>query len=171
MFSIFLAQRETDDSTAYRSGHWISLLPGLLRKPHRFVSIIEYWTTTRNGRKYHLSKQRYPFDIEKMNERCKSLGGYLVELNNKAEQKFVWRVIHAAEAKREIVYTGLTDLGQEGRFYHYHTKKPMARGTYWRRRQPDNYRGKEHCTNLMHWGLNDIDCHRNARYMCETSLK
>ncbi|GFO04629.1 hypothetical protein PoB_003113400 [Plakobranchus ocellatus] len=35
MFSIFLAQRETDDSTAYRSGHWISLLSDLLRKFHR----------------------------------------------------------------------------------------------------------------------------------------
>ncbi|GFO04631.1 hypothetical protein PoB_003113600 [Plakobranchus ocellatus] len=35
MFSIFLAQRETDGSTAYRSGHWISLLSGLLRKFHR----------------------------------------------------------------------------------------------------------------------------------------
>ncbi|GFO04829.1 hypothetical protein PoB_003133400 [Plakobranchus ocellatus] len=33
MFSIFLTQRETDDSTAYRSGHWISLLPGLLSSP------------------------------------------------------------------------------------------------------------------------------------------
>ncbi|GFO04835.1 C-type lectin 37da [Plakobranchus ocellatus] len=181
MFSIFLAQRETDDSTAYCSGHWISLLPGLLLAImlggpiFLFLGVlmfavkidsVEYTTSRRWSTKYYLSKHPEPFDIAKMNERCKGLGGYLVEINSRGEQRTVKILMFYSGAKGKIVYTGLTDLGQEGRFYYYHSKKPMA-GAYWRRRQPDNYGGKEHCTQLMHWGLNDIDCHRNARYVCE----
>ncbi|GFO04832.1 mannose receptor, c type 1-like 1 [Plakobranchus ocellatus] len=185
MFSIFLTPRETDDSTAYRSGHWFSLVPGLLfaimfgGPIFLFLGVlmfavtidsIEYTTSRRWSTKYYLSKHPEPFDIAKMNERCKGLGGYLVELNSRGEQKFLWKLIYYSGAAKEIVYTGLTDLGHEGRFYYYNSKKPMA-GAYWRRRQPDNYKGVEHCTNLMQWGLNDIDCHRNARYVCEVPVR
>ncbi|GFO06890.1 C-type lectin domain family 4 member e [Plakobranchus ocellatus] len=105
-----------------------------------------------------------------MNERCKGLGGYLVEINTRAEQTFMRHLMYRSRATKEIVYTGLTDLGQEGHFYYYHSKKPMA-GAYFKRRQPDNYKGIEHCTNLMRWGLNDLDCHTNARYICEVPVR
>ncbi|GFO04826.1 collectin-11 [Plakobranchus ocellatus] len=107
-----------------------------------------------------------------MNERCKSYGGYLIELNDKDEEKFMQDMVFSANLLSEIVYTGLTDLGLEGHFYHYHTKKPIASDLYWIERQPDNYKGNEHCTHvfidgIQTAGLNDIDCHRTARYMCE----
>ncbi|GFO04630.1 C-type lectin domain family 4 member c [Plakobranchus ocellatus] len=181
----FLGHRETDDSTAYRSGHWISLLSGLLLAimfsgpTFLFLCVLmiavaqgtpDYWTMTKHGSKYYLSTHYSTFHYAKTI--CMKLGGYLVELNSHQEQFDVANLAYYNGARDDLVLTGHTNLGRkDGRFYHTYTLKPMARGTYWRRRQPDNYKGQEHCTSLSEWGLNDINCLLRAKYICEVPLK
>ncbi|GFN96774.1 mannose-binding protein c [Plakobranchus ocellatus] len=117
------------------------------------------------GSKYMVSKNAEPFDLAKMNGRCKGSGGYLLQLDSYREYRYVKYEL-ALLRERRLVYTGITDLGSEGRFYNYNDKKPAAY-LRWRRRQPDNWRGYEHCVNLTYYGLNDIGCDGNALYICE----
>ncbi|GFO01803.1 mannose-binding protein c [Plakobranchus ocellatus] len=118
-----------------------------------------------NGKKYLLSNGLEVFDLAKMNARCKGSGGYLVDIDNSSEQNWLEYFV-SYEAGGHVVYTGITDEGSEGHYYHYNTKKP-AKYLGWKWRQPDNWKGKEHCVNIAYNGLNDIDCGRKAKYICE----
>ncbi|GFN95811.1 collectin-11 [Plakobranchus ocellatus] len=142
------------------------LLLGLLMIFPAQVSSVTYINYDLWNVRYLVSKYPEPFDIAKMNERCKVAGGYLFEINSEGEQWMLRDFLKLIGFVHNIVYTGVTDLGLEGQYYHYHTKKPMT-NIVWQSGQPDNWQNKEHCTNLKEHGLNDIDCHRNARYICE----
>ncbi|GFN84487.1 C-type lectin [Plakobranchus ocellatus] len=120
-----------------------------------------------NASKYMVSKIPEPFDLAKMNARCKGSGGYLVQIDNYHEYSYLkYKLRKIRDRSRSLVYTGITDLGSEGRFYNYNDRKP-AGYLKWRRRHPDNWRGSEHCVNISRWGLNDIGCGGNARHICE----
>ncbi|GFO31971.1 C-type lectin [Plakobranchus ocellatus] len=127
-----------------------------------------YITVKYGNSKYLISRKAEPFDLAKMNGRCRGSGGYLLQIDNRTEDSYVRYKLKKIR-DRSLVYTGITDLGSEGRFYNYNDKTP-AGYLKWRRRQPDNWRGKEHCVNISRWGLNDIDCGRTARYICEIPL-
>ncbi|GFN96780.1 collectin-11 [Plakobranchus ocellatus] len=145
------------------------LLLGVLMIPS--TEGVSYHYRSFLGKSYFVSKEPERFDLATMNARCKGSGGYLLEINSLDEERHVILFLHDAGLVSEIVYTGHTDLGQEGKFYHYVTKKPLPSDTKWRWRQPDNWKGIEHCVNIMIGGLNDLDCHQTARYICELPLQ
>ncbi|GFO31972.1 hypothetical protein PoB_005847700 [Plakobranchus ocellatus] len=74
------------------------------------------------GSKY--KKNADSFDLAKMNERCKGSGGYLVQLNNYREYRYLKYELSRIR-NRSLVYTGITDLGSEGHFYNYNDKKSL----------------------------------------------
>ncbi|GFO16359.1 C-type lectin 2 [Plakobranchus ocellatus] len=117
------------------------------------------------GSMYYISRDPEPFNLAKMNMRCKGYGGYLVQIDNYREYRYL-RFQAVRRRSRTLVYTGITDLGSEGRFYNFNDKKP-AGYLRWRRRQPDNWKGNEHCVHITIWGLNDIGCDGIGRYICE----
>ncbi|GFN74497.1 collectin-12 [Plakobranchus ocellatus] len=119
-------------------------------------------------RQYSVSKYHEPFNLAKMNDRCKERGGYLLQIDDRKEQKFVARWLHYSPGVGPI-YTGITDEGSEGRFYTYNDKKP-AKYLKWRWWQPDNWYG-EHCVTISLRGLNDLRCTRRGRYVCEIRVK
>ncbi|GFO00912.1 collectin-11 [Plakobranchus ocellatus] len=152
----------------------MSLLPALLLLGVLMISQTEgvsYNNRSFLGKTYLLSRDPERFDLATMNARCKGSGGYLLEINNYEEQAHVTVFLYDSGFLYDIVYTGHTDLGQEGKFYHYDTKKPLFSGARWKWHQPDNWAGKEHCVNIMDGGINDLDCHRTARYICEIPLQ
>ncbi|GFN97929.1 hypothetical protein PoB_002443500 [Plakobranchus ocellatus] len=120
------------------------------------------------GSRYFISRYPEPFDLAKMNRRCKAYGGYLVQIDSFIEFRYL-KFEANRRADPSLVYTGITDLGSEGRFYNYNDKKPAAYLT-WKRGQPDNWAGKEHCVHITRWGFNDIGCDGNGRYMCEVKV-
>ncbi|GFN96775.1 C-type lectin [Plakobranchus ocellatus] len=122
-------------------------------------------TPVYRGSKYMVSKNAEPFDLAQMNGRCRGSGGYLLQLDSFREYIYLKSELSRIR-DHSLVYTGITDLGSEGHFYNYNDKKPAAY-LKWRRHQPDNWAGKEHCVNLSYYGLNDIDCRGTARYICE----
>ncbi|GFO31969.1 C-type lectin [Plakobranchus ocellatus] len=101
-----------------------------------------------------------------MNGRCRGSGGYLLQIDNHTEYSYI---IYKLRRTSGLVYTGITDLGSEGSFYNYNDKTKAAY-LEWKSRQPDNWAGKEHCVNINEYGLNDIDCGRTAKYICEIPI-
>ncbi|GFN95050.1 collectin-11 [Plakobranchus ocellatus] len=99
-----------------------------------------------------------------MNELCKSIGGYLVELDSLDEQNFVTRFVKAH--RQYSALTGANDVEREGTFVYYNSKKPMP-ALKWRYGNPNNWRNKEHCVQILSTGVNDIHCRRYAQYICE----
>ncbi|GFO35920.1 collectin-11 [Plakobranchus ocellatus] len=146
----------------------MSLLPTLLLFCVLIIPLTEGVSYTRRdvlGKTYLVSQTPERFDLATMNTRCKGSGGYLLEINNYKEEEKVMLFLYDMDLLSEIVYTGHTDLGQEGKFYHYDTKKPLSSDIKWRWFEPDNYNGNEHCVNIRNEGINDIECHQTARYI------
>ncbi|GFO28556.1 pulmonary surfactant-associated protein d [Plakobranchus ocellatus] len=98
-----------------------------------------------------------------MNDRCKQLGGYLLQTDTRMEAYVVGRYVY--RLGRGPFFTGITDEGSEGRFYTYNDKKPV-KYINWRWFQPDNWWG-EHCVEVWATGFNDRHCGSKGRYICE----
>ncbi|GFN89234.1 histone-lysine N-methyltransferase SETMAR [Plakobranchus ocellatus] len=125
-----------------------------------------YWKFKMDGHTYVVRKEVQPFDINKMNDICKTFNGYLLELNNKSEQAGVRKYLYRTRRFGYTVYTGFTDLGSEGKFYHINSKKPMPK-LNWKWWNPDNWKNEEHCVNIGNRGVNDLRCNATGRYICE----
>ncbi|GFN80614.1 collectin-12 [Plakobranchus ocellatus] len=118
---------------------------------------------------YAISRRDAVFDLEKMNNKCKEMSGYLVEIDDAEELKFVTKL---AILTRSLVYIGTNDVEEEGKYVHYNSKKSLPDGLKWKAGNPDNYGDDpgEDCMILSGQGLNDIDCKRNARFICEIPI-
>ncbi|GFN78995.1 shell fibrous prismatic perlucin-like protein 1 [Plakobranchus ocellatus] len=99
--------------------------------------VVYSYSDIHNGRRYALSKEREPFNLAKMNGRCKQLGGYLVQFDDSNEQIIVGSLVYRVKGRGPF-YTGLTNEESEGRFYTYNDKKP-AKYFKFRWFQPDNW--------------------------------
>ncbi|GFO28078.1 collectin-12 [Plakobranchus ocellatus] len=99
-----------------------------------------------------------------MNDRCKGLGGYLVQIDDVDESQFV-QFLTTAVSGRGPFFTGITDEETEGRFYTYNDRK-IAKYLDWRWFQPDNW-WNEDCVEIGYYGLNDAKCGKSGRYVCE----
>ncbi|GFN91516.1 collectin-12 [Plakobranchus ocellatus] len=146
----------------------MSIIPILLLAGVLMIASVQgevsYEQFTNYGTKYYISMQREPFDLAKMNGRCKKLGGYLVQMDNKEEFAYV-RFIAVSVSGRGPFFTGITDEKEEGTWLNYHSKKP-AKFLKWRWFQPDNWWGED-CVEIGYYGLNDYGCEKNGRYICE----
>ncbi|GFO08450.1 hypothetical protein PoB_003495500 [Plakobranchus ocellatus] len=123
---------------------------------------------SRDGRVYIVSKRIKSFDLIKCNDACKDMGGYLVELNDNDEYRFVFDFI-ASLASGNIYFTGMMDSRTNRGFIFFNTLKKAPLDLVWRHGQPDNFGDVEHCVEIGvgGFGLNDIGCDRAGRFVCE----
>ncbi|GFO00184.1 collectin-12 [Plakobranchus ocellatus] len=123
------------------------------------------------GRRYFIRIEHEPFNLAKMNGRCKQYGGYLVQIDDWNELKFLKGIVAGAGGNGPF-FTGITDEESEGRFYTYNDKKP-AKYLKWRWFQPDNWYNED-CVNIdigiFSVGLNDMACGKSGRYICEVPV-
>ncbi|GFO43769.1 Cd209 antigen-like protein c [Plakobranchus ocellatus] len=149
----------------------MSVLPILLLLGVLMIASVQgspdYFEQVYKNHKYLISKHMEGFNLEKMNNRCKQLGGYLVQIDNKMEMSFLVRFWSAARSGGPV-FTGITDEGSEGRFYNYNDKTP-AKYLKWRWFQPDNWWG-ENCVELAGYRFNDKGCELTEKYICEIPL-
>ncbi|GFO43771.1 pulmonary surfactant-associated protein a [Plakobranchus ocellatus] len=126
-----------------------------------------YYQRDWRNRKYSVSKRHEPFNLAQMNDRCKQIGGYLVQIDDKHESFQVAQIAKWSGGFGPY-FTGITDEGSEGHFYNYNDKTP-AKYLRWRWFQPDNWRG-ENCVEMYGFGLNDKRCGKRGRYICESPI-
>ncbi|GFO22656.1 collectin-11 [Plakobranchus ocellatus] len=115
------------------------------------------------NKRYHVSKEFENFDLEKMNNRCKQLGGYLLQPDDTQEGYFA--VKYARRTGWGPFFTGITDKDSEGKFYYYNDNKP-AKSITWKWFQPDNWYNED-CVEVWIDGYNDRHCGIRGRYICE----
>ncbi|GFN86553.1 collectin-11 [Plakobranchus ocellatus] len=147
----------------------IWLLRGVLGAPSN-KDWPSYWASKlfpKTNSIYFMSKKKSLFSLHRMNKLCKAIGGYLVELDSREEQKFVTGFMRAHD--KYIAFTGGNDVMQEGTFVYYNSKTPMP-ALKWRPSNPDNWNNDEDCVQIWWNGLNDIGCSRRSKYICEISL-
>ncbi|GFO47506.1 lectin c-type domain protein [Plakobranchus ocellatus] len=116
------------------------------------------------GRVYIANRADTGFDLYTMNQICITEGGYLVELDSEAEQQFVTSFL--GTLGNHLYYTGANDVDNEGNFVYYDSHKPVQ-SFVWKSREPNNLKGYEDCTNLELQGLNDNNCAKRHRFICE----
>ncbi|GFO28561.1 collectin-12 [Plakobranchus ocellatus] len=126
-----------------------------------YVSYQHEW---RFGKKYMISMEHEPFNLAKMNDRCKALGGYLVQIDNKEESDFLLNLAGHISGGGPF-FTGINDAKRESYFYHYNDNSEV-KYMQWRYFQPDNWWGED-CVEVTFYGLNDIGCEKRGRYLCE----
>ncbi|GFO45393.1 collectin-11 [Plakobranchus ocellatus] len=112
---------------------------------------------------YFLSKKLYHISLDRRNELCKTIGGYLVELDSRDEQNFVAKFVRTLSYS--YVFIGGNDIRREGHFVQYNSKKPMP-ALKWAGPNPDNWRNED-CLDIMQAGLNDISCNYVGQFLCE----
>ena len=120
------------------------------------------------GRVYLLSKSVQVFSIIHAQSRCLKLGGYLLEVDDNEEMRFVSKFLFSGPRTVHF-WTGANDIQSENMFVYFHSKKRVPR-IKWVDKQPDNYDNKEHCVEITGKGLNDLPCDSNGKIVCEVPL-
>ncbi|GFO02032.1 collectin-11 [Plakobranchus ocellatus] len=119
---------------------------------------------------YVISRVDASFELEKNNQICKEMGGYLAEVDDKEEENFPGSFATETAGKL-FVYIGINDVEKEGEYVYYTSKKPLVVANFkWWYNNPDDYNKNEDCMNVDMNGMNDLDCFRKARFMCEIPL-
>lgn len=92
---------------------------------------------------------------------CRSLGAKLAEPDTREEMEFLRGFVHG--------WIGASDMDTEGVFK-WESSKNRAEHLPWWPRTPDNYGGNQDC--VIIWGsmINDEDCSKRYRYVCEKRL-
>ena len=123
-----------------------------------------------NERVYLVTKAAEDFNLGSANKVCRKSGGYLVELDDTEEYQFVYDLVSKIGGASDF-FTGGNDVNREGYFVYYNSGKPVPKLT-WKRGQPDNTQGKEHCMefSLFYGALNDCPCYAKGKYVCEVPL-
>ncbi|GFR86643.1 C-type lectin [Elysia marginata] len=121
---------------------------------------------------YLATRQPKVFNIVADNEACQQQGGYLAEIDDDEESRFVFNFAKAMGGS-DIFMTGGNDIDEEGKFVFFHSKKSVPQQLTWLRGQPDDYKRKEDCMHfwITRGGLNDTPCTSNSKYICEVPLR
>ena len=67
---------------------------------------------------------------------CEKMGGHLVTINSKGEQKFIKKLIRGADRQIDNYWIGLTDEGHEGNWNYWITGEPVTY-SHWNPGNPD----------------------------------
>ncbi|GFO15288.1 Cd209 antigen [Plakobranchus ocellatus] len=145
------------------------------------------FSTIFKGKIYFISKTIADFEIADAASSCELYGGYLVEIDDEEELKFVSDFV-SQTGKGVRYFTGANDLNMEGYFEFYHSKKPMPSSlSLWNEGEPnsmvltlrsplniglgipiiDSLVGGEDCTEIL-GKLNDVTCGLPGKYVCES---
>ncbi|KAH8351465.1 hypothetical protein KR059_003084, partial [Drosophila kikkawai] len=93
---------------------------------------------------------------------CRQMGGRLATIQNEEELQLIVRKL-----KWDSHYwLDLNDLSEEGKFVSSTSGKPAA-FLNWRKGQPDNYKGNQHCVQLINRYIYDSSCNEKQRFICE----
>ncbi|GFN98180.1 collectin-12 [Plakobranchus ocellatus] len=151
----------------------MSLLPILLLLGVLMIVSVEGYVTyditgPYTNKKYHVSREFENFNLAKMNDRCKKLGGYLFQPDYRSEAAYVARYVRRLRGGGPF-YTGLTDEASERTFIFYNDKRMPSEYLKWQWFQPDNW-WNEDCVEIWTTGLNDRHCGKRGRYICEVPV-
>ncbi|GFN85212.1 collectin-11 [Plakobranchus ocellatus] len=149
----------------------LDLGPKLLEAANKLASIdrVTYSVSSvYKGRVYIVTRVDAFFNIIAAGKECVNAGGYLVEIDDREEQKFVGAF--GKQAGR-VIFTGENDIETEGSFVHYQSKKPMP-NLLWYGRNPSNSGNEpgEDCVIVFAIGLNDVSCKAKGKFVCEIPL-
>ncbi|CAL1542652.1 unnamed protein product [Lymnaea stagnalis] len=123
------------------------------------------------GHRYYLSKKTGNAAIPVSEAICELFGGYLVEINDEGEYRFVQNFIRNHTSDFFGVYTGGNDEDHEGTWVYRHSKEP-ALFLDWTPGQPTNDIDGD-CLILLNrndWRMDDFRCYHvnsDTRFMCE----
>ena len=118
---------------------------------------------------YLVSKTEANFNIASANNFCRESGGYLVELDDTDESRFVKDLVTRIGGAN-IFWTGGNDIDSEGTFVYYNSKKPVP-PNLWSGSEPNNFGGNEDCMEISVSGaIYDNECTQSGKYVCELPL-
>ncbi|GFO15291.1 Cd209 antigen [Plakobranchus ocellatus] len=125
------------------------------------------FSTIYKGKIYFISKTVADFEIAYAASSCELYGGYLVEIDDEEELKFVSDFV--SQTGKDVRYlTGLNDKTMEGYFEFYHSKKPMPSFlSLWNKCEPNSMVRVEVCTEIV-GKLNDVTCGLPGKYVCQS---
>ncbi|GFO15293.1 Cd209 antigen [Plakobranchus ocellatus] len=120
---------------------------------------------TFKGKIYFISKTVADFEIADAAASCEAYGGYLVEIDDTEELKFI-SDFASQRGKSVRIFTGANDRSREGHFVYYKSKKRVP-SFLWNRGEPNNVLRSEDCTEIQ-GKLNDVTCGLPGKYICES---
>ncbi|CAL1542653.1 unnamed protein product [Lymnaea stagnalis] len=127
------------------------------------------------GRRYYLSKRTGGAAIPVSEATCELFGGYLVEIDDLKEYRFVQNFIRNHSSDFFGVYTGGNDEDREGTWVYRHSKEPAVL-LDWTPGQPTNDVDGD-CLILLNrndWRMDDFRCYydnSDTRFMCEVPME
>ncbi|XP_045159708.2 low affinity immunoglobulin epsilon Fc receptor-like [Mercenaria mercenaria] len=93
---------------------------------------------------------------------CKNIGAKLAEPDTKEEMIFLRRFVHG--------WIGATDVDNEGVFI-WESSKEAVKSFPWWPGMPDDHGGDQDCASIWGTMINDEDCSKRYRYVCEKELQ
>ncbi|GFR89927.1 C-type lectin 11 [Elysia marginata] len=134
----------------------------------KYIHLISHFDVVHRSqdKMYFVTKTEAPFDILAADSFCGQFGGYLAEIDDEEEYKFIvnflWKVGGHA------FMTGGYDINREKHWVYWRSGKPVEY-LRWSESNPDNYRGVEDCMeiSLSRGGFNDVDCKSSKKFLCE----
>ncbi|BFZ21796.1 hypothetical protein BsWGS_24835 [Bradybaena similaris] len=101
---------------------------------------------------------------------CRELGGYIVEIDTKAEND--WVVSQITAKNFVMTWIGANDILEEGTFRWLTSKTPVGTVPYWSTGQPNNLEKGEHCVDIdknFGYRWSDDECNNAKPFVCEQS--
>ncbi|CAL1531787.1 unnamed protein product [Lymnaea stagnalis] len=100
---------------------------------------------------------------------CRSICGYLVEVDDNVEMDFLKTLMHKEDISG-ILIAG-TDKAKEGTWVYQRTSKTMT-FMAWDSGEPNNFRGQEHCIKMLKGSdkMQDVVCrfaYWKLNFVCE----
>ena len=138
-------------------------------------SIFLHNGTVYNNHLYFTSN-RQPANITLFQQKCQEKGGYLAEINDEEEHKFLKSYLTSLNHDaHQYYFIGITDEGHTGRWT-YMTSGDDVTFTKWGSSEPGN-NGRDHCVYWRHTATLDdwadyycVNNHGIFRYLCEMNL-
>ena len=98
---------------------------------------------------------------------CRQLNATLVNINSEEENNFVYDTF-VSKPTYSRTFIGVVRENRGSTKFVTSDGKPQ---TYfnWRRREPNNVRGREDCVEMWRRTWNDFFCDRKRRFVCESS--
>ncbi|XP_020804802.1 C-type lectin 37Db isoform X2 [Drosophila serrata] len=119
-----------------------------------------------SGKNYYISSSKCNW-FEASN-RCRQMGGFLLNLESKEELKFLTPYLHPALS----YWISTNDLGVR-HFYVSEATGIEAPFLDWSVGQPDNIEGNERCVELWpstsSFQMNDLSCQRLVGFICQVN--
>ncbi|GFR78488.1 collectin-10 [Elysia marginata] len=136
---------------------------------NKYIHLITHFDVVNGSQEkmYFVTKTEEPFDIREADFFCGVFGGYLAEIDDAEEYKFIVNFLKKVDGYE--VMTGGYDIDKERHWVYWHSGQPV-KYSHWSEGNPNNYRGIEDCMeiNLHRGGFNDLDCKSKRKFLCET---